>query len=62
MPYSAYHLEVSEIWQVLIHCYLRLQQWDFTQYVQNDPNDELEILFYFLQYWGVRTTIQLEYV
>ena len=26
----------------------------FSQYVQNGPNDELEILFQFLRYWGLQ--------
>ena len=39
------------IWQVLTSCYLRSQQWVFSQYVQNGSNDEMEILFQYLRYW-----------
>ena len=45
---------LSRIWQVLSHRYLRPQQWVFVQYVQNCLNDELDILFQFLQYWGLQ--------
>ena len=45
---------LSEIWQVLTRCYLRPQQWVFSQYVQNGSNDEMEILFQFLRYWGLQ--------
>ena len=45
---------LSDIWQVLTRCYLRPQQWVFSQYVQNGPNDELEISFHFLQYWELQ--------
>ena len=34
---------LSDIWQVLTRCYLRPQQWFFSQYVQNDSNDEMEM-------------------
>ena len=46
---------LSNIWQVLTHCYLRPQQsWVFSQYVQNGPTDEPEILFQNLQYWELQ--------
>ena len=44
---------LSDIWQVLTRCCLRPQQWVFSQYVQNGSNDEMEILFQFLRYWGL---------
>ena len=34
---------LSDIRQVLSSCYLRPQQWVFSQYVQNGSNDEIEI-------------------
>ena len=45
---------LSKIWQVLSRCYLMPQQWVFAQHVQNVPNDELEIIFRFLWYWGLQ--------
>ena len=45
---------MSYIWQVLTCCCLRPQQWVFAQYVQNGSNDEIEILFRFLRYWGLQ--------
>ena len=45
---------LSDIWQVLTRCCLRPQQWVFSQYVQNGSNDEMEILFQFLRYWGLQ--------
>ena len=49
MSYCMYNLEVL-IEHLASHCYLRPQQWVFAQYVQNGPNDGVEILFQFLQY------------
>ena len=31
---------------------MRPQQWVFAQQVKNGPNDELEILFQILRFWG----------
>ena len=45
---------LSDIWQVLTRCYLRPQQWVFSQYAQNGSNDEMEILLQFLRYWGLQ--------
>ena len=44
---------LSNIWQVLTRS-LRPQQWIFSQYVYNDSNDEMEILFQFLRYCGLQ--------
>ena len=33
---------------------MRPQQWGFSQYVQNGSNDEMEMLFHFLRYWGLQ--------
>ena len=43
------------------YCYLRRQPWAFAQYVQTGPNDELEILFQFLQYWNLGVPMQSKY-
>ena len=39
--------------KMLSRSYLMPQQWFFARYIQNGPNDELEILFQFLQYRGL---------
>ena len=49
---------LSDVWQVLT-CYLRPQQWVFSQYVQNGSNDEMEILFQFLHYWWLQHNCNL---
>ena len=55
MSYNVYHMEVLiRCLASLAHCYLRPQQWVVSQYVQNGPNDEMEILFHFLRYWGLQ--------
>ena len=45
---------ISQIWQVLSRCYLTPSQWVFAQFTQVDPKSEMEIVFLFLRYWGLR--------
>ena len=45
---------ISQIWQVLSRCYLTPSQWVFAKFTQVDPKSEMEIVFLFLRYWGLR--------
>ena len=45
---------ISQISQVLSRCYLTPRQWVFAQFTQVDLKSEMEIVFLFLRYWGLR--------
>ena len=45
---------IYQILQVLSRCYLTPRQWVFAQFTQVDPELEMEIVFLFLRYWGLR--------
>ena len=52
---------ISQIWQVLSRCYLMLKHWVFAQFTQVDPKSEMEIVFLFLRYWGLRHNWNMRY-
>ena len=49
MPYCSHHLQVFIRYLTILTCYVNPTQQVFAQYIQNCPNDDLEILFQFLR-------------
>ena len=45
---------ISQIWQVLSRLYLTPRNWVFAQFTQVDPKSEMDIVFLFLRYSGLR--------
>ena len=54
MSYSVYHFEVLIKHLASFNMLFETSTWVFSQYVQNGSNDEMEILFQFLRYWGLQ--------